>query len=191
MERTFDWVNPPPRWSGDAAALEIETAEGGDWWRDTFYGYAFETGHAWVAPVAGDFSLSARVRGDYAALYDQAGLMLLGADGAWAKAGVEFTDGAMHMSVVVSVPRSDWSQLRLDGAGRETEVAVRLTRHDDALRVQFATGDGPWRMARLAPFPAGPARAGVMACSPRRAGFRARLSDVAIGPPIPRELHPD
>jgi hypothetical protein len=189
MGHRFDWINPPPRWSGDAAALEIETGEGGDWWRETFYGYSFATGHAWVAPVEGDFSVSARVSGDYGTLYDQAGLMLLGAGEAWAKAGVEFTDGAMHFSVVVSCPKSDWSQLRLDGIDPAAEVAVRLTRHDDALRVQYALAGGPWRMARLAPFPAGPARAGVMACSPRRSGFRARLSEVAIGPAISRELH--
>ena len=58
------------------------------------------------------------------------------------------------------------------------------------MRVQYALGDGPWLLARLAPFSAGRARAGVMACSPQRGGFRARFETLAIGPPIPRELHP-
>jgi regulation of enolase protein 1 (concanavalin A-like superfamily) len=44
-------------------------------------------------------------------------------------------------------------------------------------------------MARLAPFPDAPARAGIMACSPERGGFVARFRGLEIGPPIDRRLH--
>jgi regulation of enolase protein 1 (concanavalin A-like superfamily) len=185
----FTWLNPPPRWSGDAGGLELETGEGTDFWRETFYGFVRDSGHAWLAPVAGDFSLAARFRGGYEALYDQAGLMLRRDAREWIKAGVEFTDGAMHFSVVVTGPRSDWSVIPLAGATPATEVAARLTRHGDAVRVQYALDGGPWRMARLAPFGDGPALAGVMACSPERAGFRARFEGIEVGPPIARRLH--
>jgi regulation of enolase protein 1 (concanavalin A-like superfamily) len=57
------------------------------------------------------------------------------------------------------------------------------------VRVQYALAGGPWRMARLTPFPDGPARAGIMACSPERGGFRARFEALELGPPIPRALH--
>jgi regulation of enolase protein 1 (concanavalin A-like superfamily) len=185
----FTWLNPPPRWSGDAGGLELETGEGTDFWRETFYGFVRDSGHAWLAPVAGDFSLAARFRGGYEALYDQAGLMLRRDAREWIKAGVEFTDGAMHFSVVVTGPRSDWSVIPLPEATPATEVAARLTRHGDAVRVQYALDGGPWRMARLAPFGDGPALAGVMACSPERAGFRARFEGIEVGPPIARRLH--
>jgi uncharacterized protein len=188
MSEEFVWLNPPPRWSGDARALELETGPNTDFWRETFYGFVRDSGHAWLKPVEGDFSVAVRFRGGYETLYDQAGLMLRRDDGAWVKAGIEFTDGAMHFSVVVTGPRSDWSVIPLD-AGPDTEVAARLTRHGDAVRVQFALADGPWRMARLAPFPDGPARAGIMACSPERGGFRARFEGLTIGPPIARALH--
>ena len=95
----------------------------------------------------------------------------------------------MHFSVVVTGPRSDWSVIPLPEATPATEVAARLTRHGDAVRVQYALDGGPWRMARLAPFADGPARAGIMACSPERAGFRARFEGLEIGPPIARKLH--
>ena len=185
----FVWLNPPPRWSGDARALEVETGKATDFWRGTFYGFFRDSGHAWLAPVAGDFSLSVRFRGGYEALYDQAGLMLRRDEAAWIKTGIEYTDGVMHFSVVVTGPRSDWSVIPLPEASPATEVAARLTRHGDAVRVQYALDGGPWRMARLAPFPDGPARAGVMACSPERAGFRARFEGLEIGPPIERNLH--
>ena len=148
-----------------------------------------DNGHAWLAPVVGDFSLAVRFRGGYEALYDQAGLMLRQDAGAWIKTGVEYTDGVMHFSVVVTHGRSDWSVIPLPEATPATEVAARLTRHGDAVRVQYALDGGPWRMARLAPFADGPARAGIMACSPERAGFRARFEGLEIGPPIERKLH--
>jgi regulation of enolase protein 1 (concanavalin A-like superfamily) len=190
----FTWLNPPPVWSGDTTALELETGANTDFWRDTFYGFTRDSGHAWLAPVDSDFTVSVRFRGEYAALYDQAGLMLRGDATTWIKTGIEFTDGLMHFSVVVTGPRSDWSVIPLPEASPATAVAARLTRHGDAVRVQYALGEtvdrfGPWRMARLAPFPAGPARAGLMACSPERAGFRVRFEDLAIGPPIDRRLH--
>ena len=112
----FVWLNPPPRWSGDARALELETGTATDFWRETFYGFVRDSGHAWLAPVAGDFSLSVRFRGGYEALYDQAGLMLRRDEGAWIKTGIEYTDGVMHFSVVVTGPRSDWSVIPLPEA---------------------------------------------------------------------------
>ena len=72
-----------------------------------------------------------------------------------------------------------------------TAVAVRLTRHGDAVRVQFSVNGAPWQMARLCPFPAAAARVGVMACSPQRAGFEAAFRDLVVGPPISRQLHED
>lgn len=192
MTRDFAWINPPPRWAGDAAALELETAPSTDFWRETFYGFTRDSGHAWLAPVEGDFTASARFRGDYRALYDQAGLMVMETGGeAWAKAGVEFTDGRMHFSVVTSAPRSDWSVIPLAAATPASLVAARVTRHGDALRVQYAVDGSPWAMARLAAFVPGPVRVGLMACSPERGGFVARFEGLEIGPPIARALHAD
>ena len=191
MPQDFTWLNPPPRWSGDADTLELETGPNTDFWRETFYGFTRDTGHAWLAPVEGDFTASVRFRGDYGTLYDQAGLMLRRDAACWIKAGIEFSDGMLNASVVVTDGRSDWSVIPLPGTGPETEVALRLTRHGDAVRVQVAIGGAPWRLARLAPFPADPAGLGPMACSPERGGFRARFEGLEIGPAIARDLHAD
>lgn len=187
----FEWLNPPAAWSGDEKRLTLETAGETDFWQTTFYGFRRNSGHALLAPVSGDFTLTARVLGRYEALYDQAGLMLYLDEKNWIKAGIEYTDGLMHFSVVVTREVSDWSVIPLPDATPDDEVHMRLTRHDEAVRVQYATGATGWRMARLAPFASADARAGVMACSPQRAGFTATFRDIAIGPPISRQLHAD
>jgi len=187
----FAWLNEPPDWSGDTGRLEVTTGKETDFWQHTFYGFHRDDGHAWLAPVEGDFTASAIVTGDYRHLYDQAGLMLRIDERNWVKTGIEFTDGLMHFSVVVTRETSDWSVIPLHDATPSDALHVRLTRHGDAVRVQYALNGGPWQMARLAAFSGAAARVGVMACSPQRAGFQATFRDITIGPPISRELHAD
>lgn len=191
MPHTSLWLNEPPSWSGDERQLELVTGRDTDFWRHTFYGFLRDDGHAFLRPVAGDFTCSAVVTGDYEHLYDQAGLMLRIDERNWVKTGIEFTDGLMHFSVVVTREVSDWSVIPLHDAKPTDEIAMRLTRHDDAVRIQYAVNGSPWQMARLAPFSAGEAKVGVMACSPQRAGFRARFRDIVVGPAIDRKLHDD
>jgi len=191
MQQEFRWLNEPADWKGDAASLEFRTGDTTDFWRKTFYGFIRDNGHAFLRKVSGDFTAGAVVLGDYRELYDQAGLFLRIDETRWIKTGIEFTDGLMHFSVVVTNGVSDWSVIPLHDAKPTDPVSVRLTRHDDAVRVQFSIGGAPWQMARLCPFPADDAEVGVMACSPQRAGFLARFRDLEIGPPISRELHAD
>ena len=153
MPDDFHWLNPPDDWSGDAARLQLRTNASTDFWRETFYGFIRDNAHAF-SPVSGDFSASAKVHGDYEALYDQAGLFLRIDETHWIKAGIEFTDGLMHFSVVVTRDVSDWSVIPLPNAKPTDEVSVRLTRHGDAVRVQFSIQGSPWQLARLCPFPA-------------------------------------
>jgi len=183
------WLNPPPRHRIEGDVLEIETAAATDFWQTTYYGFTPDSGHALLAPVRGDFTAELTVAGDYAALYDQAGLLLRQDARHWIKTGVEVTDGAAHLSVVVTREVSDWSTVALADAG--APVDLRLSRMGDAIFIQFRTGDAPWRMARLAPWPVEPAEVeiGPMACSPQRAGFVARLSNFRLGPLASRDIH--
>jgi hypothetical protein len=191
VDTAHHWLNEPPEWRGNAHSLWLKTGKETDFWRETFYGFTRDSGHAWLQPVANDFSASLTIRGDYQALYDQAGIMLRIDEARWIKAGIEFTDGLMHFSVVVTNGVSDWSVIPLHDASATTPVFVRLTRHDSAVRVQFHLGDGAWQMARLCPFPADNAFVGMTACSPQREGFEARFADFSVGSPIARHLHAD
>ena len=185
-----DW---PGEWTSSPAAahvadgtLHVTTQDRTDFWQGTFYGFHRDDGHALLRPAPeGDFSVTLTFDGAYDHLYDQAGLMLRASPTAWIKFGIEWTDGAAHLSVVVTDGRSDWSAqpVALDGP-----VTVRATRLGDAALLQWR--DGPdYRMARLAPLPDGPLRVGPYCASPERAGFEARFLSVAVGAPEVTALH--
>lgn len=189
------WMNEPPFVSEWGGVLRVRTAGKTDFWRETFYGFVRASGHFRGMRVEGDFSAEVVVRGRYEELYDQAGLMVWVDERTWMKAGIEYTDGAQHFSVVVTREFSDWSVTRLEG--NPASVRVRVTRHGEALRAQYQVeGEGEWRMARLAYLPVGSAvgaavEVGVMCCSPQRedGGFEAEFEGFAVGAAISRALH--
>jgi regulation of enolase protein 1 (concanavalin A-like superfamily) len=188
MDRLFTWHSEPPRWSGGPDRLSVVTGRDTDFWQSTYYGFRRDDGHFFSTTVDGDFTAEVLVEGRYVALYDQAGLMLRVDARNWIKAGVEYTDGLLHFSTVITRGGySDWSVVPI-GAVNEP-VRLRLTRHGEALRVQYERSSG-WHMARLG-FLDMPAivSVGAMACSPQRDGFEVDLVGLTIGAPIDRALH--
>jgi len=183
------WLNPPPHHAFGDGTLSVRTAKETDFWRETFYGFWRDNGHFLYRPVEGDFTAEVTVNGNYEVLYDQAGLMARLSESHWVKCGIEFTDGHMYFSVVVTNDKSDWSLRKIptDGSG----VKLRLTRHGEAIRVQYYdTDEQRWNMVRLAYLP--PSRCidvGMMCCSPLRQGFEVTFSGFAVGPAISTELH--
>src|SRR6266699_3032461 len=107
----MSWLNEPASWSKSGDKLAVRSRPKTDFWRKTFYGYITDNGHFFHLPVSGDFVFQTRVNGQYAALYDQAGLMVrLDAEN-WMKCGTEFCDRQRHASVVFTRDFSDWSTM--------------------------------------------------------------------------------
>ena len=182
------WLNPPMTASCARETLTIVTDAQTDFWRETFYGFTRDTGHAFLFEQPRSFTAEIRVEGRYEALYDQAGLMVRIDDRHWMKAGVELTDGHLRFSTVLTDGRSDWSVTSLDGD--LIDVRLRVTVHDGSLRVQGSLDGTIWPLLRLAPFPAADRYLiGPMAASPQRAGFQAVFSEFRCGPASTKELH--
>ncbi len=186
----FHWLNEPPHWQESESGSSVQTGDRTDFWNRTHYGFIHSSGHFRWCERVGDFTAQARVLGDYEELYDEAGLMLHVDDNNWLKCGVELTDGAQHFSTVVTRDGwSDWSQLRLPEAARGG-ITVRLTRHGNALRVQFRLNDTSWMMARLAYLNMPEKiKIGMMCCSPQRSGLQVAFSDFIVSDPISPDLH--
>jgi uncharacterized protein len=184
----LSWLNPPPYAQNGPDGLVVRTGMKTDFWQGTFYGFHPDNGHCLLREVEGDFTANLTFSGDYRELYDQAGLMLRLDERHWIKAGVEFSDGVMNLSVVVTNRNSDWSVIRLPA--NRNKLAIRAVRQSEAVRIQYLADDGNWHMVRLAWLQPSPTLlVGPMCCSPQREGFEAVFHDFSIEPPLSRDLH--
>jgi regulation of enolase protein 1 (concanavalin A-like superfamily) len=188
--KQMKWLNPPPFAEIREGALHVRSGEKTDFWQGTYYGFQHDNGHFLHQPRRGDFTAELCFSGRYKELYDQAGVMVRANAAHWMKCGIEYTDGAMHFSVVVTNGHSDWSAFRIDHDFER--MSVRVTRNGDALFIQYRTNAIPeWHMARLAWFD--PAfedvAVGPVFCSPQRAGFEAIFHDFSLTDPLSREIH--
>jgi regulation of enolase protein 1 (concanavalin A-like superfamily) len=182
------WLNEPQSWKAADAGLTMTTDAKTDFWRETYYGFTRDSGH-FLGFAAGDsFTATIRIRGEFRALYDQAGLMVRIDETKWVKTGVEFTDGELFLSTVVTDGKSDWS---VSQPFKELEdFQIRVTVNNGALRIQASRDGKFWPLLRLAPFPvASRYQVGPTACTPERSGLTVNFSEFSIGPAITTDLH--
>jgi uncharacterized protein len=174
------WLNEPTRWSEDDGALTVTADPGTDFWRTTGYGYIRDTGHVYGERVDGEFDLSVRVRGAYGAQYDQAGAMVRVDERRWLKAGVEYFDGRMRLSTVVTLEYSSWAVGELPPGA--TEISLHLARRGDSVEVRYAADGGrPEELAAVVYVPPGETvLAGAMCAAPEGPGFEVSFRDLAI-----------
>ena len=182
------WLNEPRVWSVDDDTIRADTEANTDFWRKTFYGFIRDSGHFYYRSVSGDFTAEVTLSGRFETLYDQSGLMLRVDERNWLKTGIEYTDGATHVSTVITRDFSDWSMV--PWPAYVGSLQIRLTRHDTALRVQCLGDDGVWQLLRLGYLELPETvQVGVMCCSPEREGFAATFTDFRVSEPISRDLH--
>jgi regulation of enolase protein 1 (concanavalin A-like superfamily) len=106
----MQWMNQPPSWHITGGTLTVHSAAKADFYR--LPGWSVDNGNFFRLPVVGDFMFEARISGQYAARYDQAGLMVRLDPENWVKCGTEFVDGQRYASVVFTRLFSDWSTMK-------------------------------------------------------------------------------
>lgn len=167
------WLNEPASVTRSGDTLTVKSRPKTDFWRKTFYGYVTDNGHFLGLPAAaGDFTFEARVNGAYAALYDQAGLMVRADAEHWIKCGTEFVDGRRNASVVFTREFSDWSTL--PDLSQTEPVWWRAVRKKDSIEAFCSLDGAKYMSVRQGYFPPGlKASAGVMCAAPEGPGFEA------------------
>lgn len=182
------WLNPPQTSIADDAGLHVVTDAGSDFWQETFYGFKRDSGHFYGFLTDGGFTAQLRVRGQFKALYDQAGIMVR-VDGArWMKAGIEISDGRAMLSSVVTIGQSDWATNPYEG--NPEDFWIRATVKAGVLRLQVSNDGVTWALMRLCPFPVSERyTVGPMTCSPERGGLKVSFSGWLLGPPLDKQLH--
>ena len=173
------WFNEPAAAKQSGDQFVVTTKPKTDFWRKTFYNYVTDNGHFSFLPVTGDFTFESRVAGKYAALYDQAGLMVRIDSSNWLKCGLELVDGTGHASVVVTRDFSDWSTVR--GITTKEPLWWRIVRKGSSLEVLYSLDGKNFISTRLGYLPLQAAvDTGIMCCSPEGTGFESTFDQIRL-----------
>jgi len=184
------WLHRPPHVAITQGRLVMRAAKGSDAWRTTSYGFVRDSAHALLTDLPDGWAMQVSFLADFDEQFDQAGIFVRTDESRWTKAGVEFSDGSLQASAVVTNDMSDWSVAAVPSfAG--TEVSVRASRSGTALTIRIRRGNDPWRLLRLAPIdPAAVAYAGPYCCAPEREGLNVTFTKWSAGP-ADTALHDD
>ncbi|MCC3264746.1 DUF1349 domain-containing protein [Arthrobacter gengyunqii] len=192
MFENMKWLNEPSCWENGGDSLTLETTAATDFWRETHYGFTRDSGHFLYREVDGNYEVAVTLSGNFTSLYDQAGLMIRSDERTWLKAGVEYNDGTLQLSTVITNGTSDWSLSPL--ATNHDRITLKLTRQGNAIHVQHLERHGlaeRWTSLRLGYLPLNTmCQVGLMACSPERGGLHVGFSDFSIRPSAGIQLHP-
>ena len=173
------WMNDPATWKKEGDRIRVRSKPKTDFWRKTFYGYVTDNGHFLHAPVSGDFVFEARVNGQYAALYDQAGLMVRRDAENWMKCGTEFFDSARHASVVFTREFSDWSTMK--DLSDSAPVWWRAVRKKDSIETLCSVDGKNFVSVRQGYFVTTPdVQVGIMCAAPEGGGFEAVFDQLKL-----------
>jgi regulation of enolase protein 1 (concanavalin A-like superfamily) len=175
----MEWMNSPESVKRDGDKLIVRSRAKTDFWRKTFYGYITDNGHFFYLRASGDFTFQARVNGQYAALYDQAGVMVRLDAEDWMKCGTEFFDGRRHASVVFTRDFSDWSTM--PDLSDAAPVWWRAVRRKDSIETSCSVDGQNFRTVRQGYFvPEAKVQVGIMCAAPAGPGFEATFSELKL-----------
>lgn len=175
----MQWYNEPSFWQEDEHSITVKAGGKTDFWRFTRHTYITDNGNFYYRSVTGDFTATVKVSGAYADQYDQAGLMVRESALVWMKCGIEYVDGTMNASAVLTREFSDWSILPL--AGRPADIWFRVERIAEAIEVSYALDGENFTMIRQGYLSTAPTlQVGVMAAAPLGDGFEVTFSDFSV-----------
>ena len=141
---------------------------------------ALSAPRALFVPPPGDWQLSARVRVDFAGMYDAGVLLLWSDERHWAKLCFELSpQGRPTIVTVVTRGESDDANgFTVDGA----VVRLRVTRHGRAWAFHASTDGSYWQLIRYFALPGDDVRVGFEAQSPVGAGCTVTFDEIRLVP---------
>jgi uncharacterized protein len=174
----MQWHNEPPQWTAEGNTIVVTAGPKTDFWRKTHDGGRRDSGHFFYEQVTGDFTAEVKVSGDYADLYDHAGLMVRVDEMVWLKCGVEYVDGVQYASSVITHDWSDWAIKPLD---RPPAIWLRVVRHGGTIEVYVSTDGSAYSLIRQGFLTENATvSVGPMIAAPTGTGFTARFTDFVV-----------
>lgn len=185
--KDFKWINEPKEWDLREGKLKVLTDNETDFWQSTWYGFQKHTGHVFGCNIDEDFTFQVCIEANFTTLYDQAGIMVLIDEKHWIKAGIEYNDGQPMIGSVLTNENSDWATGIFNGDPKK--FWMRITKINNALRLQYSCDGNNWPLLRLCSFVGDNVTLAVMCCTPQRAGSNVLFSDFRVTKPLSKDLH--
>lgn len=175
----MNWFNEPKTWNVKENTLTMFPNPKSDFWCKTHYGYSFDNGSFYYDTCNGEFEVTVKITGKYKTKYDQMGVMIRINEKTWIKAGIEYVNGQMNVSAVVTHDHSDWSMIKLDS--NPESIWIKAVRRSNAIEIFYSLDNESYQMMRLAYFPENKAcLVGLMAASPKGDGFKATFEEFTL-----------
>ena len=175
----MQWFNEPENYSIRNGVLEMQVPAQTDFWRIAHYGFTVDDGPFLYAVYGGEFEAKIKVSGEYETRFDQAGMMIRLDHENYVKFGIEFVDGKVNISAVVTHHTSDWSVIRLDEP--VPHLWLKAVRRLDAIELFYGFDDREYTMMRTLWMQDNcPLQVGPVAACPDGQGFKARFSDFKV-----------
>ncbi|MEQ8675303.1 MAG: DUF1349 domain-containing protein [Aggregatilineales bacterium] len=175
----MNWYNEPKIWAEKDGKLIVTTAGKTDYWRVTLHDFIKDDASFYYQTVMGDFTASVKVTGDYATLYDQAGLMVRENEMIWMKCGIEYLEGVQQASAVITRDFSDWSIVPL--ADNPVSIWIRAQRKGSAIEVSFSRDGDTFTLIRQGYLSAkAELQVGMMCAAPQGDGFDVTFEDFVL-----------
>jgi len=103
------WFNEPEEWSQLRTTVAMRIPPGTDFWRMTRTDECIDNAPFYFLEVRGDFEVRCKVKANYDAPDDQAGIMVREDEENWIKCGFQMIDDVPHMCATVTHDYSDMS----------------------------------------------------------------------------------
>jgi len=175
----MQWFNEPEKWKIENNVLTMYVTPQSDYWRISHYGFTVDDAPFYYTNYGGEFEVKIKLTGDYKARFDQMGLMIRTDHENYIKTGVEFVDGKLNVSTVVTHHTSDWSVITLDKV--PPFIWIKAVRRLDAVEIFYSFDDKTYVMTRNAPLQDNhPVMVGLIAASPDGKGFEARFENFKV-----------
>ncbi|QHS61107.1 DUF1349 domain-containing protein [Chitinophaga agri] len=175
----MQWYNEPASWKINNKTLTMFVTPQTDYWRISHYGFTVDDAPFYYTTYGGEFEVKVKLTGDYKARFDQMGLMIRTDHQNYIKSGVEFVDGKLNVSTVVTHTSSDWSVNQLEKV--PPFIWIKAVRRLDAIEFYYSLDDVNYILTRNAPLADNhPVMVGLMAASPDGQGFEAKFESFTV-----------
>ncbi|QEM07182.1 DUF1349 domain-containing protein [Mucilaginibacter rubeus] len=175
----MQWFNEPEKWEIKNNTLTMSVTPQSDYWRISHYGFTVDDAPYLYTTYGGEFEAKVKLSGAYKARFDQTCLMIRTDHENYIKTGVEFVDGKLNVSSVVTHHTSDWSVITLDKL--PPFIWIKVVRRLDAVEIFYSLDDKTYILSRNSFLQDNrPVTVGLMAASPDGQGFEAKFENFNV-----------